>query len=68
MSDFPFLDYLIFLPLVGGLLLGFAPKGNVPALRYGALGITLLTFVASLGVLANFDTNNAGFQLGTNAE
>ncbi|MGI8942160.1 MAG: NADH-quinone oxidoreductase subunit M [Actinomycetota bacterium] len=65
--DFPFLDVVIFLPLVGGILLGLVPK-NDGLIRYGALAITLTTFVASLGVMANFDAGEAGFQLGSSAE
>ena len=65
--DFPFLDVVIFLPLVGGILLGLVPK-NDGLIRYGALVITLTTFVASLGVMANFDAGEAGFQLGSSAE
>ncbi|MDQ3772057.1 MAG: NADH-quinone oxidoreductase subunit M [Actinomycetota bacterium] len=67
MAQFPFLDVVIFLPLVGGILLGLVPK-NVSLIRYGALAITLATFVASLGVMANFDAAEAGFQLGSSAE
>jgi NADH-quinone oxidoreductase subunit M len=67
-SDFPFLDVVIFLPLVGAIALGFVPKGNLAALRYGALGITLATFVLSLGLLVNFDSGDAGFQLGTSGQ
>jgi len=65
--DFPFLDVVIFLPLMGGILLGLVPK-NDGLIRYSALAITLATFVASLGVMANFDAGEAGFQLGSSAE
>jgi len=68
MSDFPFLDVVIFLPLVGALLIGFLPKGNVALLRYAALAVTGATFLVSLGVLANFDSGDSGFQLGSSAE
>jgi NADH-quinone oxidoreductase subunit M len=48
------LDIVLFLPLVGFLLLLFAPKDNPNASRWGALAISLLTFVVSLGLLAPY--------------
>jgi NADH-quinone oxidoreductase subunit M len=68
MSDFPFLDVVIFVPLAGALLLGFVPKGRDDLLRWGALGVTLVAFALSLGVLFNFDVGDAGFQLGSKAQ
>jgi NADH-quinone oxidoreductase subunit M len=66
-SDFPFLDVVIFIPLAGALALGFVPKGRDDLLRWGALAVTLIAFVVSLGVLFNFDMHDAGFQLGSKA-
>ena len=68
MSDFPFLDVVIFLPLVSAILIGFLPKGNVAVLRYAALAATVVTFLVSLGILANFDAGDSGFQLGSSAQ
>jgi NADH-quinone oxidoreductase subunit M len=68
MADFPFLDVAVFLPLAGALAIGFLPKENHALLRYAALGVTVATFLVSLGVLANFDSSEAGFQLGSSAE
>jgi NADH-quinone oxidoreductase subunit M len=68
MADFPFLDVAIFLPLAGAVAIGFLPKDNHALLRYAALGVTVATFIVSLGVLANFDSGAAGFQLGSSAE
>ena len=62
MNGFPLLDAVIFLPLLGAVLLGLVPKERVALLRYGALGVTLLTFALSLGLLARFDPSEAGFQ------
>ena len=62
------LDFVIFLPLVGAIAIGFLPRDNVRLLRYAALGVTLLTFVMSIGLLMNFDSGKSGFQLGTEAE
>ena len=71
MSDLPFLDVVIFTPLAGAVLLGLIPKERDIALRYGALLVTLVTFVLSLGVLWQFEAGaTAGgvpFQLGTTA-
>ena len=68
MSEWPFLDMVIFLPLAGAVLVGLIPKGRVGVLRATAVAVTVLTFLFSLGILINFDTANAGFQLGTTAE
>lgn len=68
MTDFPFLDITIFLPLAGALALGFVPKERVTALRVAALGTTVATFGLSLVVLALFDGDRAAFQIGSSAE
>ncbi|MGH2752341.1 MAG: NADH-quinone oxidoreductase subunit M [Actinomycetota bacterium] len=68
MAAFPFLDVVLFLPLAGGILLGFLPKRSVALVRYAALAITVATFLLSLGVLASFDGSESGFQLGSSAE
>ncbi len=67
MSDFPFLDVTIFIPLAGALLIGVIPKDREREIRWAALAVTLVAFVVSVGILVNFDTGNAGFQLGTSA-
>ncbi|HEX2240871.1 MAG TPA: NADH-quinone oxidoreductase subunit M [Actinomycetota bacterium] len=67
-GGFPYLDAIIFLPLIGAVLLALVPSRDVRLLRLVALAITVATFVVSLGVLANFDSGEAGFQLGTSAE
>jgi NADH-quinone oxidoreductase subunit M len=68
MSDIPFLDIVIFLPLAGALLLTLVPSDKVGQIRYIALGVTLLVFVLSLFVLFDFDAAAGGFQLGSRAE
>jgi NADH-quinone oxidoreductase subunit M len=67
-SDFPLLDLIIFLPLVGAVAIGFIPKDRVETIRIAALIVTLVTFALSLGVLVNFDQSQAGFQLGSSLE
>src|SRR3990170_7912372 len=59
------LDVVIFSPLVGAVVLGFIPRERVEWLRLGALAITTVTFVLALGVLFNFESGEAGFQLGS---
>ncbi|CAN5538674.1 NADH-quinone oxidoreductase subunit M [soil metagenome] len=68
MSDFPFLDVVIFLPLAGALLVGFIPKDNIGLLRAGTLLVTGATFLLSLGILMRFDPGVAGFQMRTSAQ
>lgn len=62
------LDVVIFLPLVGAIAVGLLPRKDVRTIRYLALGVTLLTFLLSAGLLLNFDSGDAGFQLGSRAE
>jgi NADH-quinone oxidoreductase subunit M len=62
------LDVVIFLPLFGALAVGFLPRDDVRLIRYTALGVTLLTFVLSIGLLVQFDPSDAGFQLGNEAQ
>jgi NADH-quinone oxidoreductase subunit M len=49
------LTLIVFLPLVGALLLGFIPKENESALKTTGLVATVLTFVASLALIGQFD-------------
>ena len=65
MSDFPFLDIVIFLPAVGALLVGLIPSRDEDVIRWSALGVSVLTFLVSIGLLMNFETDAAGFQLGS---
>jgi NADH-quinone oxidoreductase subunit M len=68
MSDFPFLDVTIFLPLGGAVLIGLLPKGNDNMIRFAALAVTAVAFFMSLGVLVNFDAGDPGFQQGLSAK
>ncbi|HEU4321336.1 MAG TPA: NADH-quinone oxidoreductase subunit M [Acidimicrobiia bacterium] len=49
------LTVTVFLPVLGALLLGFIKKDNEDALKRTALAITVLAFIASTVVVANFD-------------
>ena len=62
MNDFPWLSLTIFLPLVVVPVLLFA-KMSDKAARALALGSSLVTFLVSLGIVANFESGVAGFQL-----
>jgi len=55
------LTLVVFLPLVGVLLIGFLPKDNEGALKTVALGVTVLAFLASLGVVVGFDFAAGGY-------
>ena len=59
----PWLTVTLFLPLAGVVFVFLVPRHNEPLARGIALATTLLTFAASLGVLANFDTHAPGYQL-----
>ncbi|HEX2057938.1 MAG TPA: NADH-quinone oxidoreductase subunit M [Actinomycetota bacterium] len=65
MSDLNLLDLVIFLPVIGAVALGLVPKGRDDLFRFAALSVTLATFVLSIGLVAQFETGNADFQLGS---
>ena len=57
------LTLLTFFPFVGILILLFIPGDRKNALRWTALGTTLVTFGISLWVLTMFDASNVNLQL-----
>jgi NADH-quinone oxidoreductase subunit M len=57
------LTLLTFFPLVGVVVLLFIPSDRKPALRWTALGTSLVVFAMSLWVLAQFDASNVNLQL-----
>ena len=57
------LTLLTFFPLVGVLVLLFISGENKSTIRWTALGTSLVTFVVSLWVLAQFDASNVDLQL-----
>jgi NADH-quinone oxidoreductase subunit M len=66
MSDWPLLSLVTFLPLVGAAFIFFIrgePEVVARNSRSVALWTSLVTFLLSLMVLANFDSSQAGFQL-----
>jgi NADH-quinone oxidoreductase subunit M len=59
----PWITLTVFLPLLGVVVLLAAPGLNDRAARAVALVVAVATFGVSLGILARFDTGDAGFQL-----
>jgi len=57
------LSLVIFLPLLGALLLAFMPESQTLTIKRMSLGFTLVTFLASLGVLFKFQTGTYHFQM-----
>jgi NADH-quinone oxidoreductase subunit M len=57
------LTLLTFFPVVGVLILFFIPGDRKDALRWTALGVSLLTFGLSLWVLSMFNASNPDLQL-----
>jgi NADH-quinone oxidoreductase subunit M len=59
---FPYLTYLTFVPLVGGVLLLFLNREDTTAMRWIALATTLADFAISLVVYFKFDPAMAAMQ------
>ncbi len=59
--DFPLLSTITYLPLLGALVILFAPRASSTMPRTVALAASLASFVLSLGMLFAFD-RNAEFQ------
>ncbi|HMV95578.1 MAG TPA: NADH-quinone oxidoreductase subunit M [Anaerolineales bacterium] len=57
------LTLLTFLPLVGVLVILFMNSESKNAIRWVALGTSLITFVVSLWVFSQFDSSNPDLQL-----
>jgi NADH-quinone oxidoreductase subunit M len=55
------LTLTVFLPVVGALLLGFIKRDNEDALKRTALAVTVLAFLASVGVVVGFDFGASGY-------
>jgi NADH-quinone oxidoreductase subunit M len=53
----------LLLPLIGSVLVMFVPQGERDLARGIGLGVAILTFLISLGVLGPFDGRIGGFQL-----
>ena len=64
-SDFPWLSFSIFFPIVGAFLVPFIPdEGEGKQVRWFALGIALVTFLITIGAyLSGYDPSQEGLQL-----
>jgi len=60
------LTSIIFLPVVGALLVLAIPSTNTETIRRVALGVTLVTFVLSVGLICQFKSDAMGWQFETN--
>ncbi|MBM3752265.1 MAG: hypothetical protein FJW21_13990, partial [Acidimicrobiia bacterium] len=56
------LTLLVLLPLLGGLLVLLLGKGRDSLVRQVALGVSVVTFLASLFLWTGFDATSADFQ------
>ena len=61
MSDMPILSLIIFLPLLGALGVGFLPSSRPSLIRFAALGVSLITFALSLGMLLGIRAQSGEF-------
>lgn len=61
-ADLPLLSLLIWTPVIGGLVVLWLGDQRLSAARGLALGVSLLTFVLSLGLWTGFDVGSAQMQ------
>jgi len=59
---FGVLTAVTFLPALGAVLLALVPRRRETALRAGAIGVAVLTFVLSLALWIGFDADDPTFQ------
>lgn len=57
------LSFIIFAPALGALFLSFLNKENVEAIRVFSLGVTLVTFIATIQLYMQFDAEAVGIQM-----
>jgi NADH-quinone oxidoreductase subunit M len=63
MSDLPLLSFVVWLPIIGGLVvLAVGAGGNNNAVRWTALATSVITFLVSLPLWSSFDTSTANMQ------
>ena len=56
------LTYLLFVPLVGGLLLLLINREKEHLIRWFGLGVSVIVFIISLFLYVGFDISNSDFQ------
>ncbi len=62
MTDLPIISIVTFLPLAGALLLLGVGRQHEQAIKHLAFGLSLLTFVLSLGLYTGFQLHEPGMQ------
>ncbi|MBE2270317.1 MAG: NADH-quinone oxidoreductase subunit M [Anaerolinea sp.] len=62
-TGFSLITLVLFLPMVGFTILLFLREEQANEIRWTALGVSIVTFVASLLLWAGFDPNVAGLQM-----
>ena len=61
MNDMPILSLIIFLPLLGALGIAALPSSRPSLIRFAALGVSLITFALSLGMLVGIRGQSGEF-------
>lgn len=61
-TGFGILSLVVFLPLLGAIALMFFPAAQTKAIKYAALAVSVLTFIASLFILSGFRYETFHFQ------
>lgn len=56
------LTYIIFLPLLGGILIFFYNREKIRAIKVFGIALSVLTFILSLFLYFGFDVNNPAIQ------
>ena len=56
------LSIVLFAPMVGAVLIAFLPRENSKAIRYTALGFSVLTFALSVPLFFSYMGTLSGFQ------
>ena len=68
LRELPLLSLIVILPLLGALLIAFLPRERLGAIRWAALGTSLVTWAVSILLLIAFDHETPGFQFGEAAD
>ncbi|MAT71117.1 MAG: NADH-quinone oxidoreductase subunit M [Planctomycetaceae bacterium] len=58
-----FLSLLVFLPALAALVIAFLPRDNTEAIKFTALGVTIFTFILTLGLFRS-SADGVDFQAG----
>ena len=59
---FPYGTALLAIPVAGAVVTAAIPARKAPQVRAVAIGTSLVTFVTSIALLADFDKATAGYQ------